>query len=234
MFAVGHNFSVLMLSRVIGGMSAGMVMPGVTGLIADISPSHQKAKNFGYMSAIINSGFILGPGIGGFMAEVSHRMPFYFAGALGILAFIMSIVLIHDPKSLRQVVSKKLEPQLLTKINWKVFITPVILTLVLSFGLSAFETLYSLYTADKVNYSPKDISIAITGGGIFVLFQIYFFDKFMKYFSELTFIAWSLLYSVVVLILLVFANGYWSIGVNQFCCLQKCFDMIRPAITNYF
>lgn len=94
---------------------------------------------------------------------------------------------------------------MLTKINWKVFITPVILTLVLSFGLSAFETLYSLYTADKVNYSPKDISIAITGGGIFgALFQIYFFDKFMKYFSELTFIAWSLLYSVVVLILLVF------------------------------
>ena len=42
----------------------------------------------------------------GFMAEVSHRMPFYFAGALGILAFIMSVVLIHDPKNLRQVVSK--------------------------------------------------------------------------------------------------------------------------------
>ncbi len=40
------------------------------------------------------------------MAEVSHRMPFYFAGALGILAFIMSIVLIHDAKSIRQVVSK--------------------------------------------------------------------------------------------------------------------------------
>ncbi|WP_086107364.1 multidrug efflux MFS transporter NorA [Staphylococcus aureus] len=234
MFAVGHNFSVLMLSRVIGGMSAGMVMPGVTGLIADISPSHQKAKNFGYMSAIINSGFILGPGIGGFMAEVSHRMPFYFAGALGILAFIMSIVLIHDPKKSTTSGFQKLEPQLLTKINWKVFITPVILTLVLSFGLSAFETLYSLYTADKVNYSPKDISIAITGGGIFgALFQIYFFDKFMKYFSELTFIAWSLLYSVVVLILLVFANDYWSIMLISFVVFIG-FDMIRPAITNYF
>ncbi|HIA6962125.1 TPA: multidrug efflux MFS transporter NorA, partial [Staphylococcus aureus] len=115
-----------------------------------------------------------------------------------------------------------------------VFITPVILTLVLSFGLSAFETLYSLYTADKVNYSPKDISIAITGGGIFgALFQIYFFDKFMKYFSELTFIAWSLLYSVVVLILLVFANGYWSIMLISFVVFIG-FDMIRPAITNYF
>ena len=33
-------------------------MPGVTGMIADISPAKDKAKNFGYMSAIINSGFI--------------------------------------------------------------------------------------------------------------------------------------------------------------------------------
>ena len=46
-------------------------MPGVTGMIADISPAKDKAKNFGYMSAIINSGFILGPGIGGFLAN-SH------------------------------------------------------------------------------------------------------------------------------------------------------------------
>lgn len=51
-------------------------MPGVTGMIADISPAKDKAKNFGYMSAIINSGFILGPGIGGFLAEFSHRAPF--------------------------------------------------------------------------------------------------------------------------------------------------------------
>jgi DHA1 family quinolone resistance protein-like MFS transporter len=42
-------------------------------MIADISPAKDKAKNFGYMSAIINSGFILGPGIGGFLAEFSHR-----------------------------------------------------------------------------------------------------------------------------------------------------------------
>ncbi|MGT0202289.1 multidrug efflux MFS transporter NorA [Staphylococcus aureus] len=232
MFAVGHNFSVLMLSRVIGGMSAGMVMPGVTGLIADISPSHQKAKTLATCQRLSILVFILGPGIGGFMAEVSHRMPFYFAGALGILAFIMSIVLIHDPKKSTTSGFQKLEPQLLTKINWKVFITPVILTLVLSFGLSAFETLYSLYTADKVNYSPKDISIAITGGGIFGTFPIHFY-KFIKYFSELTFIAWSLLYSVVVLILLVFANDYWSIMLISFVVFIG-FDMIRPAITNYF
>ncbi len=234
MFAMGHSFSILIISRVLGGLSAGMVMPGVTGLIADISPSQDKAKNFGYMSAIINSGFILGPGFGGFLAEISHRLPFYFAGGLGIIAFIMSLIVIHNPKKVTTAGFPQYDPELLTKINWKVFLTPVILTLVLVFGLSAFETLFSLYTSDKIGYTPKDISIAITGGGIFgALFQVFFFDKFMKYTSELNFIACSLLYSAIVLVMLIVAQGYWTIMLISFIVFIG-FDMIRPAITNYF
>lgn len=233
-FAVGHSFTILVISRVLGGFSAGMVMPGVTGLIADISPSQDKAKNFGYMSAIINSGFILGPGFGGFLAEVSHRLPFYFAGGLGIIAFIMSLIVIHNPKKMTTAGFPQYDPELLTKINWKVFLTPVILTLVLAFGLSAFETLFSLYTSDKAGYTPKDISIAITGGGIFgALFQVFFFDKFMKFTTELNFIAWSLLYSAIVLVMLIIAQGYWTIMLISFIVFIG-FDMIRPAITNYF
>ena len=74
-----------------------MVMPGVTGLIADVSPSHQKQKLWLHVSDY-QFWIHFRTRVGGFMAEVSHRMPFYFAGALGILAFIMSVVLIHDPK----------------------------------------------------------------------------------------------------------------------------------------
>ena len=94
--------------------------------------------------------------------------------------------------------------------------------------------MFSLYTSDKANYTPQDISIAITGGGIFgALFQVFFFDKFMKYLSELNFIAWSLLYSAIVLVMLVVANGYWTIMVISFIVFIG-FDMIRPALTNYF
>jgi len=115
-----------------------------------------------------------------------------------------------------------------------VFLTPVILTLVLAFGLSAFETLFPLYTADKAHYSPIDISFAITGGGIFgAIFQVFFFDKFMKYFEELTFITYALLYSAIILLALTFMHNYWSIMIISFIVFIG-FDMIRPAITNYF
>lgn len=234
LFAVSHTFELLIISRVLGGFSAGMVMPGVTGMIADISPSSDKAKNFGYMSAIINSGFILGPGIGGFLAEFSHRLPFYVAGVSGLVALILSIVFIHNPKKATTDGFTKYQPELLSKINWKVFLTPIILTLVLAFGLSSFETLFPLYTADKAHYSPLDISIAITGGGIFgAVFQVFFFDKFMKYFSELTFITYALIYSAIILAALTLTNSYWAIMVVSFVVFIG-FDMIRPAITNYF
>ena len=234
LFAVSHTFELLIISRVLGGFSAGMVMPGVTGMIADISPSSDKANNFGYMSAIINSGFILGPGIGGFLAEFSHRLPFYVAGVSGLVALILSIVFIHNPKKATTDGFTKYQPELLSKINWKVFLTPIILTLVLAFGLSSFETLFPLYTADKAHYSPLDISIAITGGGIFgAVFQVFFFDKFMKYFSELTFITYALIYSAIILAALTLTNSYWAIMVVSFVVFIG-FDMIRPAITNYF
>ena len=104
LFAASHTFSLLIVSRILGGFSAGMVMPGVTGMIADISIGRDKAKNFGYMSAIINSGFILGPGLGGLLAEVSHRLPFYVAGTSGVIALILSITLIKNPKTKRKMV----------------------------------------------------------------------------------------------------------------------------------
>ncbi|PTE74007.1 multidrug efflux MFS transporter NorA [Staphylococcus devriesei] len=234
LFAVGHSFSILIISRILGGFSAGMVMPGVTGMIADISPAKDKAKNFGYMSAIINSGFILGPGIGGFLAEFSHRAPFYFAGVLGVLAFIMSLLLIHNPRKETTEGFQMFETEQFSKINWKVFITPIILTLVLAFGLSSFETLFSLYTSEKAHYTPRDISIAIVGGGVAgAVFQVFFFDKFMKYMTELTFIIWSLLYSTIVLGLLIVSNSYWSIMLISFIVFIG-FDLIRPALTNYF
>ena len=234
LFAASHTFSLLIVSRILGGFSAGMVMPGVTGMIADISIGKDKAKNFGYMSAIINSGFILGPGIGGFLAEFSHRLPFYVAGFSGCLALLLSIILIKNPKNETQDGFTVYQPELLTKIDWKVFLTPITLTLVLAFGLSAFETLFPLYTADKAHYSPLDISFAITGGGILgAVFQVFFFDKFMKHFKELTFINYSLIYSAIVLLALTFVDSYWSIMLISFIVFIG-FDMIRPAITNYF
>lgn len=231
-FAMGDTFSILLLSRVLGGISAAFVMPGVNGMIGDLSTSEDRAKNFSYMSAVINTGFIVGPGVGGFLAEISHRMPFYFAGGLGIIALLFSIFLLKEASEDDSIETQK------TKVKepfpYKLFVVPIIIMLILSYGLASTETMFSLYTAEKVGFEPKDISIAITGGAIVgVIFQLFLFEKLVGKIGEIKLTLFSLIYSVLILGAFLIASKYITVMLVSFVIFIG-FDLIRPSMTNYF
>ncbi|MCC2088730.1 multidrug efflux MFS transporter NorA [Mammaliicoccus sciuri] len=231
-FAMGNSFSILLVSRVLGGISAAFVMPGVNGMIGDLSTSENRAKNFSYMSAVINTGFIVGPGVGGFLAEISHRMPFYFAGALGIIALLFSVFLLKEASD--DDTNETARPKVKEPFPYKLFIVPVIIMLILSYGLASTETMFSLYTAEKVGFEPKDISIAITGGAIVgVIFQLFLFEKLVGKIGEIKLTLFSLIYSVLILGTFVYASHYITVMLVSFVIFIG-FDLIRPSMTNYF
>ncbi|WP_353462831.1 multidrug efflux MFS transporter NorA [Mammaliicoccus sciuri] len=231
-FAMGNSFSILLVSRVLGGISAAFVMPGVNGMIGDLSTSENRAKNFSYMSAVINTGFIVGPGVGGFLAEISHRMPFYFAGALGIIALLFSVFLLKEASDDDS--NETARPKVKEPFPYKVFVVPVIIMLILSYGLASTETMFSLYTAEKVGFEPKDISIAITGGAIVgVIFQLFLFEKLVGKIGEIKLTLFSLIYSVLILGAFVYASHYITVMLVSFVIFIG-FDLIRPSMTNYF
>ncbi|WP_025904971.1 multidrug efflux MFS transporter NorA [Mammaliicoccus sciuri] len=231
-FAMGNTFSILLVSRVLGGISAAFVMPGVNGMIGDLSTSENRAKNFSYMSAVINTGFIVGPGVGGFLAEISHRMPFYFAGALGIIALLFSVFLLKE--AIDDETNETARPKVKEPFPYKLFVVPVIIMLILSYGLASTETMFSLYTAEKVGFEPKDISIAITGGAIVgVIFQLFLFEKLVGKIGEIKLTLFSLIYSVLILGAFVYASHYITVMLVSFVIFIG-FDLIRPSMTNYF
>lgn len=231
-FAVGNTFSILLVSRVLGGISAAFVMPGVNGMIGDLSTSENRAKNFSYMSAVINTGFIVGPGVGGFLAEISHRMPFYFAGVLGIIALLFSVFLLKEASD--DDTNETARPKVKEPFPYKLFVVPIIIMLILSYGLASTETMFSLYTAEKVGFEPKDISIAITGGAIVgVIFQLFLFEKLVGKIGEIKLTLFSLIYSVLILGAFVYASHYITVMLVSFVIFIG-FDLIRPSMTNYF
>lgn len=75
LFGLGKTIEVLFISRILGGISAAFIMPAVTAFIADITTMETRPKALGYMSAAISTGFIIGPGIGGFLADFVHACP---------------------------------------------------------------------------------------------------------------------------------------------------------------
>lgn len=235
LFGMGKEIETLFISRVLGGISAAFIMPAVTAFIADITDLETRPKALGYMSAAISTGFIIGPGIGGFLAEFGTRIPFYFAGALGTIAAILSIIVLSEPKRAEQ---EKNEQKAERKAGLKLIAAPMylaafILIFIVSFGLAAFESFFSLFVDHKFHFTPADIAIVITGGAIFgAISQVILFDRLTRFWGEIKLIRYCLILSAVFVFLMTAVQNYFSILIVTFLVFVG-FDLFRPAVTSY-
>lgn len=234
LFGIGQSIEVLFISRILGGVSAGCIMPAVTAFIADITTPTERPKALGYMSASISTGFIIGPGIGGFLAELGTRVPFFAAAILAAAAAVMSLVLLKEPEQ-KEFVNEELKNQ---QSGWKkillpIYLLPFLIIFLSTFSLSSFESLLSLYVDHKFGFTPMDIAILVTGGGLIgAIAQVLLFDVFTRKFGEINLVRYSLLLSALLVFLLTIVQTYWTVLIT--CCIVFVgFDLIRPGVTSY-
>ncbi len=240
-FGWGTSVGELFISRVLGGISAAFIMPAATAFIADITTTDTRPKALGYMSAAINTGFIIGPGIGGFLAEFGTRVPFFFAGGLGTLAAILSIIVLSEPERTHAEAAQPADAQpgsLSVKQGWRKIFAPeyfiiFILIFIASFGLAAFDSFFSLFIDHKFHFSPGDIAIIITGGAVFgAIGQVLLFDRLMRRLGEIKLIRYCLALSAVLVYLMTVVHTYFWILVVTFIVFVG-FDLFRPTATTY-
>ncbi|GAB2574178.1 MFS transporter [Gracilibacillus alcaliphilus] len=236
LFGLGKTIEVLFASRILGGISGAFIMPAVTAFIADITTVDTRPKALGYMSAAINTGFIIGPGIGGFLAEIGTRVPFFTAAVIGILVAISSLLLLKEPSNQDQ--DQENESANEAKTSSKSMLAPAFLIafgviFVASFGLAAFESFFSLYVDHKFAFSPSDIAIAITGGAIVgTICQILLFAPLTKSMGEINIVRISLALSAILVYAMTLVSSYWVIMIVTFTVFVG-FDLIRPAVTTF-
>lgn len=236
LFGFGKDVTVLYISRMLGGVSAAFMMPAVTAFVADITTLKERPKAMGYVAAAISTGFIIGPGIGGFLAEHGTRLPFFVAAALGFLGAVFSLIILKEPKR-PEIKEKATENQVVKsgfrKVLEPIYLIPMIIILVSSFGLAAFETVYSLFVDHKFAFTPKDIALIITISGILgVIAQVLSFDRIVGKIGEIRLIQVCMGVSAIFILAMIKVSSYWSILVVTFV-IFLMFDLIRPALTTY-
>jgi MFS transporter, DHA1 family, multidrug resistance protein len=233
LFGLGKTVEVLFLSRMLGGVSSAFIMPAVTAFISDITTIETRSKALGYMSAAISTGFIIGPGIGGFLAEIGTRLPFFFAAAFGGIATILSIFTLREPE--RNPENEEIAGQKtgIKRIFAPMYFIAFMIILISAFGLAAFESLFALFVDHKFGFTPKDIAIIITGGAIVgAIVQVVLFDRLTKWIGEIRLIRYSLIFSTILVFLLTFVHSYSAILLVTIIVFIG-FDLMRPAVTTY-
>lgn len=238
LFGIAHSPTLMFVSRALGGLSAAMIMPAVMAYAADITTDEERAAGMGYVNASITTGFIIGPGIGGYLAEFGIRVPFYAAGVGGIVAAAVTMLFLKESlpaKGTEASHAASAEPRsgLLIQLRHSYrepYFLSLVIVFVMSFGLANFETIYSLFVDHKFGFDPKDIAFVITFGSIAgAVVQLTIFGRLLNRFGEKPIIAACLLASAVFVLLMLFVHKFWLIFAVTFA-VFLAIDILRPTI----
>jgi len=243
-FAFSSSVYLLFFSRLLGGTGVALIYPGIMAFTADVTTENERAKGMGWISAAMSTGFIIGPGIGGFLAEYGVRMPFLIATIVISLSALLSLLILpesseisgirHTPKNVADqfAPTQSLWSQLASSRKAPYFFALLIL-LVLGFGLSSFETVISLYLDAKHGFGPKDIAMIMTVGAIAGVFiQIVLLDLLVNKLGEIKVMLLSLFIAGVFIIAMLFAHNYLLVMLVSVLIFAAC-DLLRPAASTY-
>jgi len=177
----GIDYLFLALAPSYGWLFAGRIIAGITGAsfttatayIADVSTEENRAKNFGLVGAAFGLGFIIGPALGGLLAGLGTRAPFYAAAGLCLLNALYGYSVLPESLSKenrRPFHWKRANPIGSLKLLQRY---PAIGGLAVAFFLiylaaQAVQGNWSFFTIYRFNWSEKMVGISLAVVGLLV------------------------------------------------------------------
>ena len=229
---------MLVASRALAGMLSSATLPTAMAFVGDSTAEEDRGGGMGKLGAAMGVGMILGPGLGGWLAEGSLSAPFYLAAGLSVLA--MLLILLFLPESLppekrtHNTENKIHGPQF--QEMWQALFSPIgillLLAFLLSFGMTNFESIFGIYALEKFSYGPKEVGTILTVIGIFSsLMQGGLTGPFTKRWGETAVIRASLLGSALGFLVMLTAFNYTTVLITVSIFIISV-AMLRPAISS--
>lgn len=186
LFAAGiamRNIPLLFASRFMDGLTGGNISVAQAG-IADISTAKNRARNFGFIGMAFGLGFILGPYVGGKLADPNivswfgAQTPFYFTALLSL--FNVLLIMAFLPETLKTVKKVHIELTKPFKNIFMAFSRPGIRSVMptsflFNAGFAFFTTFFAIVLAQKFGFKSGNTGdyfayvglwIAIVQGGM--------------------------------------------------------------------
>jgi DHA1 family tetracycline resistance protein-like MFS transporter len=157
---------MLFLSRAIKGFMGGNIAIAMSA-IADVSKPADKAKNFGLIGMAFGLGFIVGPFIGGKLADPSIlpwfglAVPFIFASIMSL--FNIGLLIFNFDETLSKFTNKSINiftgltnlKKAFDMVNLRIiFITSFLIT----FGFTFFMNTFQVFLVEKFAMGPSEIA----------------------------------------------------------------------------
>lgn len=173
--ALAPSLAWLFVGRVINGMTAASFSTAGA-YVADVTPPDQRAKTFGWMGSAFSFGFLVGPVLGGLLAEQSLRLPFFVAAALTSLNWLYGFFVL--PESLP--VERRI-----TRFDWRRanpvgslaflrrhtdLLSLAVINFLFFFAQNVLPSIFVLYAGFRYHWSPLLMGFTLMGTGALGVF----------------------------------------------------------------
>ncbi|MGE7924635.1 MFS transporter [Viridibacillus arvi] len=163
-FGIGGALWVLFAGRIIEGITGGSIST-IFAYFADIIPPEQRTKYFGWVSAVVGVGTVIGPTLGGLLAKFGYSVPMYFGAIITLLNVVYGIF--YMPESLaknnrlKEITFVRLNPfiqiaNVLSMRNLKRLLVSAFLIWIPNGSLQA---VFSQFTMDTFSWKPALIGL---------------------------------------------------------------------------
>ena len=233
MMAVAGSLWLLFVTRILGGITAATYSTAAA-FIADVSPPDKKSANFGLVGAAFGIGFVLGPAIGGILAELGTRAPFYAAAALAGANLIFGAIVL--PETVTDRIRRPFEWRranpvgALMKLSDLPGVTRLLaLFFIYEFAFLAYPAIWAYYTSARFGWVPGQIglSLALFGVGIAIVQGALIRPALRIYGERLTIIYGICFNFSAFVVLALVTNGWVAMG---FIPLTALGAVVTPAL----
>jgi len=233
LFGISSQLWMLFAARALSGVLSSATITAAMAYVSDITGEDSRGEGMGRIGAAMALGVMLGPGLGGWLAEDSLALPFFIAAGVSLLSLLFAAVFLpesHAPAGRTKGQTLQLPD---VKTLWKAVRGPAgilfLLVAVFSFALTNFESVFGLYALEKFGYGPERVgTILLVVAAVSTFGKALLTGPVVRRWGERTTIQASLLAgSAGFLILLAAWDFPTTLAATGFFILSK--TLLRPA-----
>ncbi|SDD88465.1 MFS transporter, DHA1 family, multidrug resistance protein [Pricia antarctica] len=164
------SLTMLYIARILGGIFTSSVIPVSNAYLSDITSEKRRTKIMSWSGVAVSSGVIFGPVLGAFLSQSDFHykyslgilhldrfsIPFILVSFLGLVVLLVVMKWLKNTEIVNRFASKKKE------FSWSFshyFMVLLLLSFVLQFVVTLFETVFSIYGKDALSFNSNQVGI---------------------------------------------------------------------------
>jgi MFS family permease len=171
-----NDFALLIPLAVVIGLLSNFAGPARQAMIADLLPEEKRQEGFGILRVVVNMSWIIGPVLGGFIANRSYFMLFVLDAVISCIVALLFFIYIPETKP--EISSEESESILKTFAGYGTvlrdlaYVAFLVVSMLMGIVYQQMYNTLSVYLRDSHGLDPQSYGFLMTSSAITViLFQ---------------------------------------------------------------